>query len=66
MDRRHLRILVAGFLVTMGTLGDRIGRRRLPLIAAVAFGGASVLAAFAASPAMLIAWRALLGIAGPR
>ena len=56
--------LVAGFLITMGTLGDRIGRRRLLLIGAAAFGAASVLAAFAQTPEMLIASRALLGIAG--
>ena len=56
--------LVAGFLITMGTLGDRIGRRRLLLIGAGAFGGASVFAAFASSAEMLIASRALLGIAG--
>ena len=56
--------LVAGFLITMGTLGDRIGRRRLLLIGAGAFGAASILAAFAASPEMLIVSRALLGIAG--
>ena len=56
--------LVAGFLITMGTLGDRIGRRRLLLIGAAAFGAASVLAAFSSSPEMLIASRALLGIAG--
>jgi MFS transporter, DHA2 family, multidrug resistance protein len=56
--------LVAGFLITMGTLGDRIGRRRLLLIGAAAFGAASLLAAFSSSPEMLIASRALLGIAG--
>jgi DHA2 family multidrug resistance protein-like MFS transporter len=56
--------LVAGFLITMGTLGDRIGRRRLLLIGAGGFGAASVLAAFSSSPEMLIASRALLGIAG--
>jgi DHA2 family multidrug resistance protein-like MFS transporter len=56
--------LVAGFLITMGTLGDRIGRRRLLLIGGGAFGGASVVAAFSSSPEMLIASRALLGIAG--
>jgi DHA2 family multidrug resistance protein-like MFS transporter len=56
--------LVAGCLITMGTLGDRIGRRRLLLIGAAAFGAASVLAAFAASPGMLIASRAVLGVAG--
>ena len=48
----------------MGTLGDRIGRRRLLLIGAAAFGAASVVAAFSSSPEMLIASRALLGIAG--
>lgn len=55
--------LLAGFLITMGTLGDRIGRRRLLMIGAVAFGAASVLAAFATSAAMLIAARAILGVA---
>jgi DHA2 family multidrug resistance protein-like MFS transporter len=56
--------MVAGSLITMGTLGDRIGRRRLLLIGAVAFALASLLAAFSTSAAMLIAARALLGIAG--
>jgi MFS transporter, DHA2 family, multidrug resistance protein len=56
--------MVAGFLVTMGTLGDRIGRRKLLLIGAASFGAVSVLAAFSTSPEMLIASRALLGIAG--
>jgi MFS transporter, DHA2 family, multidrug resistance protein len=56
--------LVAGSLITMGTLGDRIGRRRLLLIGAAAFGAASVLAAFSNSAEMLIATRALLGVAG--
>ena len=56
--------LVAGSLITMGTLGDRIGRRKLLFIGAVAFAVASVLAAFSTSADMLIATRALLGIAG--
>lgn len=56
--------LVAGSLITMGTLGDRIGRRRLLLIGAAAFGVASVIAAFSTSAEMLIATRALLGVAG--
>ena len=56
--------MVAGALVTMGTLGDRIGRRRLLMIGAVAFGLTSVLAAFSTTPEMLIAARALLGISG--
>ena len=55
---------VAGSLITAGTLGDRIGRRRLLLIGAAMFAIASVLAAFSRSAAMLIATRALLGIAG--
>ena len=56
--------MVAGSLITMGTLGDRIGRRKLLLIGAAAFGLASVLAAFSNSAEMLIATRALLGVAG--
>jgi MFS transporter, DHA2 family, multidrug resistance protein len=56
--------LVAGMLITMGTLGDRIGRRRLLLIGAAAFGIASAIAAFSTSAEMLIAMRALLGLAG--
>ena len=56
--------LLAGCLLTMGTLGDRVGRRRLLLIGAAAFGAASVTAAFSTSPEMLIATRALLGVAG--
>nr|WP_042188916.1 MFS transporter [Kibdelosporangium sp. MJ126-NF4]CEL18538.1 major facilitator superfamily MFS_1 [Kibdelosporangium sp. MJ126-NF4]CTQ98022.1 major facilitator superfamily MFS_1 [Kibdelosporangium sp. MJ126-NF4] len=56
--------LLAGSLITMGTLGDRIGRRRMLLIGAAAFGLVSVLAAFSVNAEMLIATRALLGIAG--
>jgi DHA2 family multidrug resistance protein-like MFS transporter len=56
--------LVAGSLITAGTLGDRIGRRRLLLIGAAFFGAASILAAFSKSAGMLIATRALLGVAG--
>jgi DHA2 family multidrug resistance protein-like MFS transporter len=56
--------MVAGMLITMGTLGDRIGRRRLLLIGAGAFGTASVIAAFSTTAEMLIINRAILGIAG--
>ena len=56
--------MVAGFLITMGTLGDRIGRRRVLLFGAAAFGCASVVAAFSTSAEMLIVARAALGIAG--
>src|SRR5580704_16644955 len=56
--------MLAGSLVTMGTIGDRIGRRKLLLIGAAAFGATSLLAAWSTSAAMLIAARALLGVAG--
>jgi MFS transporter, DHA2 family, multidrug resistance protein len=56
--------VVAGSLITMGTIGDRIGRRRLLMIGAVAFAAVSVLAAFSTSSGMLIASRALMGVAG--
>lgn len=56
--------MIAGSLITMGTLGDRIGRRKLLLLGAVAFGFASVLAALSTTAGMLIAARALLGVAG--
>lgn len=56
--------VLAGLLITMGSLGDRIGRRKLLMLGAAAFGGASVLAAYAPSAELLIAARALLGIGG--
>lgn len=56
--------MLAGFLITMGTLGDRIGRRRLLIIGGLAFGLASTLAAFAPTPEVLLGARALMGIAG--
>ncbi|GAA4704437.1 MFS transporter, DHA2 family, multidrug resistance protein [Promicromonospora umidemergens] len=56
--------MIAGFLLTMGALGDHVGRRRLLMIGAVGFGAASVLAALATTPAALIAARALLGVTG--
>ena len=55
---------LAASLITMGNLGDRIGRRRLLLIGAVVFGLVSIVAAYATSAPELIAARALLGIAG--
>jgi DHA2 family multidrug resistance protein-like MFS transporter len=55
---------VAGSLITMGTLGDRIGRRKLLLIGATAFGLVSLGAAFSPTAESLIVSRALLGIAG--
>lgn len=57
-------LVLAGLLVTMGTLGDRFGRRRMLLIGATGFAAVSALAAFAPSAALLIAARALLGFFG--
>ena len=56
--------MLAGFLVTMGTLGDRIGRRRLLMLGAAGFGLASVSAAYSVSAGMLVGARAALGLAG--
>lgn len=56
--------MIAGGLITMGSLGDRIGRRRLLLTGAAAFALASVLTAYSSTAEMLIGARALLGIAG--
>jgi MFS transporter, DHA2 family, multidrug resistance protein len=56
--------MIAGFLITMGTLGDKIGRRKVLLIGAAAFIAASLFAAFSTSAPMLIAARALIGVAG--
>ncbi|MGW6269819.1 MFS transporter [Streptomyces sp. NPDC055060] len=56
--------VLAGLLMTMGALGDRIGRRKLLLFGAAAFGAASLTAAYADSAELLIAARAVLGIGG--
>ncbi|MEV0433334.1 MFS transporter [Nocardia sp. NPDC050413] len=56
--------MLAGLLITMGNLGDRIGRRNILLAGAAVFGVASVLAAFAPSAPVLIAARVLMGIGG--
>ncbi|MEJ1091886.1 MFS transporter [Microbacterium istanbulense] len=57
-------LVLAGLLVTMGTLGDRFGRRRMLLIGATGFAAVSALAAFAPTAGLLIAARALLGFFG--
>ncbi|MFF2326322.1 MULTISPECIES: MFS transporter [unclassified Streptomyces] len=56
--------VIAGLLVSMGSLGDRIGRKKLLLIGATAFGAVSVLNAYASTPETMILARALLGVAG--
>ena len=57
-------LVLAGLLVPMGSLGDRIGRRRLLLIGATGFAAVSAAAAFAPSATALIGARALLGVFG--
>jgi MFS transporter, DHA2 family, multidrug resistance protein len=57
-------LLLAGLLITAGTLGDRFGRRRLLLLGTLGFGAASVLAAYAPDVRWLIAARALQGVFG--
>ncbi|MFJ6380880.1 MFS transporter [Kitasatospora sp. NPDC092039] len=56
--------VLAGLLVSMGALSDRIGRKKLLLVGSAAFGAASLLAAYAPSAGWLILARALLGVAG--
>lgn len=56
--------MLSGFLITMGTWGDRIGRRKLLMMGGAGFGLASVAAAMFQSPEMLIAARAVMGIVG--
>jgi DHA2 family multidrug resistance protein-like MFS transporter len=56
--------LIAGALIAMGALGDRIGRRKVLLYGSAAFGGASVLASLSTTPEMLIVARGIQGIAG--
>src|SRR5690349_15994744 len=56
--------LLAGMLIPMGALGDRIGRRKLLIAGTAAFAGASLVAAWANGANQLIAARALLGVAG--
>lgn len=57
-------LVLAGLLVTMGTLGDRFGRRRMLLIGSIGFAAVSALAAFAPTAGLLVASRALLGFFG--
>ncbi|BCY13265.1 MFS transporter [Actinoplanes sp. L3-i22] len=56
--------VLAGLLLTMGTLGDKIGRRRLLLAGALFFGVGSLIASYADSAEAFIAARAAMGIAG--
>ena len=56
--------MLAGLLVTAGNLGDRVGRKRLLMFGVVGFGAMSVVAAYAPSAELLIAARAVQGIAG--
>uniref|UniRef100_UPI003F49221B MFS transporter n=1 Tax=Nonomuraea bangladeshensis TaxID=404385 RepID=UPI003F49221B len=55
---------VGSLLIAFGNLGDRYGRLKLLMIGATAFGIGSAGAAFAPGPELLIAARALMGVAG--
>ncbi|MEV0395201.1 MFS transporter [Polymorphospora rubra] len=55
---------LAGAMLAMGSLGDRIGSRRLLMFGAAVFAVASALAAYAPNAETLIAVRALMGVAG--
>ncbi|MEH3154913.1 MAG: MFS transporter [Gordonia paraffinivorans] len=57
-------LVLAGLLLTMGAVADRVGHRRLLLVGATTFSAASLLAAFSTSAAMLIGARAVLAVAG--
>ncbi|GAA1780151.1 MFS transporter [Leucobacter iarius] len=57
-------LALAGLLIGFGALADRVGRRRMLLIGSIGFGLASLLAAFAPTPELLIAARAALGVSG--
>ena len=57
-------LVLAALLVSMGNLGDRIGRRRLLLIGSTGFAAVSAATAFAPSAEWLIAGRAALGVFG--
>ncbi|MEU6041359.1 MFS transporter [Actinomadura sp. NPDC047616] len=56
--------VMAGLLITMGGLGDRIGRRRLLMLGAASFGAASAVLCLAGDPVAFILARALLGVGG--
>ncbi|MFE0515368.1 MFS transporter [Streptomyces sp. NPDC058964] len=57
-------LVCASLLILFGTLGDRVGRRRILLLGYALFGVASAVAAFAPSAQVLILARALLGVGG--
>ncbi|MEU1896186.1 MFS transporter [Streptomyces pristinaespiralis] len=57
-------LVCAALLILFGTLGDRVGRRRVLLLGYGIFGAASAVAAFAPDPEILIGARALLGVGG--
>ena len=57
-------LVFAALLFTWGVLGDRIGRKKVLVIGLVIFAVASVACAFSSTPAMLIGFRALMGVGG--
>ncbi|MDE9541036.1 MFS transporter [Xenorhabdus bovienii] len=57
-------LVLAGLLVSMGSIGDRVGHRFLLLFGSLGFTVVSVLTALSTSPEQLIAGRATLGFFG--
>lgn len=57
-------LVFAGLLLTSGSLSDRFGRRLVMVLGLVLFGGASLLAAYASTPELLIAGRVVMGVGG--
>lgn len=57
-------LVLAGLLVTMGSLADRFGRRRLLLVGVAGFGVVSAIAAYSGGSGQLIATRAMMGLFG--
>ena len=55
--------VMAGFLVAMGVLGDRVGKRLLMVIGAILFAAVSIAASLTTIPELMIVWRAVLGLA---
>lgn len=55
-------LVVAGLLPGLGTLGDYVGYKKMFLLGLAIFGGASLLAASATTPTVLILARVLLAI----
>jgi EmrB/QacA subfamily drug resistance transporter len=57
-------LVFAGLLLTMGSLGDRFGRKPALSLGLAIMGSASAISAWSSDPQQLIFWRAVMGIGG--